>query len=201
MPNATIKSLTRNLVLPVGRALSALGISANSVTLMGLVFAAGAGLLLAGDHPVGAFACMLGSGLCDLLDGAVARARGSGGSVFGAAFDSTADRYGEALILGGAFVRQLQAGEVTIWFAWLWVGALVASFLTSYVRARAEGLGLRCEVGLLERPERLAFMALFSILPIRFTPWIFGILAVGGHITFIQRLAHVWRITRDQGHS
>jgi phosphatidylglycerophosphate synthase len=201
MPSYTIKSMARGLALPLGRALSALGISANTVTFAGLLFAGGAGFLLVGDHRVGALACLAGSGLCDLLDGAVARSRGGEGSIFGAAFDSTADRYGEALLLGGVLVRQVHMGIATERFIWLWVGALVASFLTSYVRARGEGLGLRCEVGILERPERLGLMALFPILPLRFAPWILGILALGGHVTFIQRLAHIRHLAKDQGRS
>ncbi len=199
MPSPAIKNVTRGIALPAGRALSALGVSANAVTVAGLVFAGGAGFLLAGDHRLGSLACLAGSGLCDLLDGAVARSRGGVGSVFGAALDSTVDRYGEALLLGGVLVRQVRLGVATDPFVWLWIAALTASFLTSYVRARAEGLGLRCEIGLLERPERLVLMALFAVLPARFAPWILGALALGGHVTFIQRLAHVRRLAKKEG--
>jgi len=198
MPSTSIKSLARGLALPVGRALAAAGVSANAVTIAGLAFAAGAGWFLSEDRRVAALACLVGSGLCDLLDGAVARARGGNGSVFGAALDSTADRYGEALLLAGVLILRVHQGGAEGWFLWLWVLAFVASFLTSYVRARAEGLGLRCEVGLLERPERLGLMVLFPILGPRFTPWILGALAVGGHVTFVQRLAHVRRSARER---
>ncbi len=199
MPSASIKNLTRGLALPIGRALAAVGITANAVTFAGLILAAGCGALLATDRRAGAFACLAGSALCDLLDGAVARARGGGGSIVGAAFDSTVDRYGEALVLAGVLILRVRQDAAAQWFIWLWILALIGSFLTSYVRARAEGLGLRCEVGILERPERLGLMALFPILGGRYAPWVLGALALGGHITFIQRLALVRREMRSRG--
>jgi CDP-diacylglycerol---glycerol-3-phosphate 3-phosphatidyltransferase len=199
MPSASLKNFARGFALPVGRALSSIGITANAVTFAGLLFAGGAGVLLGFDRRLAAFACLAGSGLCDLLDGAVARARGGGGSTFGAAFDSTADRYGEALILAGVLLFRIRQGGIDDWFVWLWVLTLVGSFLTSYVRARAEGLGLRCEVGLLERPERLGLMALFPALGPRFAPWILGALALGSHITFVQRLIHIRRTASSKG--
>ena len=192
MPSRSLKGAVRAFLGPVGRAVGAIGISANVVTIAGLALAAGSGVLLARGFWRTAFVCLLGSGLCDLLDGAVARARGGAGSRLGAALDSTVDRYGEALVLTGILVHRVQHGAGAP-FMWLWALALTASFLISYVRARAEGLGLRCEVGLLERPERMGLLLVLCLLGPRAAPWILGVLALGGHITFVQRLILVHR--------
>lgn len=196
MPSLSIKRAVRSLAAPVGAGLARLGISANAVTLFGLILAAACGFFLGrGDYGAG-LACLLASSLCDLLDGAVARSRGRTGSPFGAALDSVVDRYGEAMILTGVLVDGVLHRDHGASFVWLWSLALTASFLTSYVRARAEGLGFRCEVGLLERPERLALMGLLCLIGPRSAPWILGALAVGGHITVLQRVLHLRKEAR-----
>ena len=198
MPSPLLKERGRGLVQPVGRGLASIGITANAVTFAGLASAAACGVSLALDHWLLALLFLVVSALCDLLDGAVARAGGGTGTAFGATLDSTADRYGEALILAGLLIDGVRRGAGD-WFLWLWVLALASSFLTSYVRARAEGLGLRCDVGLFERPERLALLALLCLLGPRFAPYLLGALALGAHITVIQRLGLVRRVTRGGG--
>ena len=198
MPSPFLKKFARDLMRPLGNGLAAIGVTANAVTMTGLLFAAGCGLLLAYGEGFLAFLCLLASSLCDMLDGAVARADGAAGTPMGAALDSTVDRYGEALILTGAVINGLRHGFGE-WFLWLGALTMTASFLTSYVRARAEGLGLQCDVGLFERPERLGLLALLCLLSPRFTPYILGVLALGAHITFLQRLLLVWRATRGEG--
>lgn len=196
MPHPALKKAGRGLATPIGRALAGAGVSANAVTAAGLVAAAACGLFLARGRWIVALLFLVASALCDMLDGAVARAKGGGGSRMGAALDSTFDRYGEAVILAGVLV-DAWTRETSPWFVWLWVAALVASFLVSYVRARAEGLGLSCEVGLLERPERMALLGLLCILGPRAAVPILGILAVLGHVTIVQRLLHVRRAARS----
>ncbi|MBD3161527.1 MAG: CDP-alcohol phosphatidyltransferase family protein [Candidatus Eisenbacteria bacterium] len=195
MPRRSWKESGRAFVAPVGRGIAAAGISADAVTITGLLFAAGCGMFLAVGEGRIAAVFLVASALCDLLDGAVARARG-GGTSFGAALDSTVDRYGEALILGGvlidATVRGAEAGLL-----WLWIAALSGSFLTSYVRARAEGLGLRCDVGLMERPHRLVLLGILCLLGPPAVPVLLGVLAVGSHITFVQRLLLIRREGRS----
>jgi CDP-diacylglycerol--glycerol-3-phosphate 3-phosphatidyltransferase len=131
-----------------------------------------------------------------LLDGAVARAGGRKGTLFGAALDSTLDRYGEGLVLGALTVRAVTQAEYPEHRALLGTLAVLAgigSFLVSYVRARSEGLGIACEVGFLERPERLALLFVLAAWGDGGLPWILGALAVLTHVTFGQRLLHVRR--------
>lgn len=196
---AKLKRLVRGLAAPLGNGLARLGISADAVTWAGVV-AAG---IAAWGFVRGSFLLALGalivSGLCDLLDGAVARAGGRKGTLFGAALDSTLDRYGEGLVLGALTVRavtQTEHPEHRALFATLAVLAGIGSFLVSYVRARSEGLGIACEVGFLERPERLALLVALAVWGDGGLPWILGALAVLTHITFGQRLLHVRRASR-----
>jgi phosphatidylglycerophosphate synthase len=197
MPSPALKKVGRDLSRPVGNALAAIGVTANAVTIAGLLLAAGCGLLLARGQGLPAFLCLVASSLCDLLDGAVARANGQPGTRLGAALDSTADRYGEALILTGLIVDGLRDhGE---WYLWLGALAMTGSFLTSYVRARAEGLGLRCDVGLFERPERLGLLALLCLFGPRIDPYLLGVLTAGAHVTFVQRLLLVRRASSGSG--
>jgi CDP-diacylglycerol---glycerol-3-phosphate 3-phosphatidyltransferase len=197
MPSRSVKQATRDMVLPMGRALARIGLTANGVTLVGLLFAfAVAFALERGWRPL-ALGCLAISAFCDLLDGAVAKARG-GGSSLGAALDSSADRIGEAAIFAGLLAATVRDGAKER-FVWIWSIALTSSFLTSYVRARAEGLGLRCEVGLLERPERLGLLALIVIAGTRWTEWGLGLLGVLGTITVFQRILHVRTASRSGG--
>lgn len=194
MPHPWLKDRTRGLAAPVGRGIAAIGLGPDVITLIGFLLSVAAALWLADGRWILAFVALGAGSLCDLLDGAVARARG-GGTPLGATLDSTVDRYSESVVLTGVLIHRLQQG-VEAWFIWLWAVALTASFLISYVRARAEGLGLRCDVGLLERPERLGLLLLLCLLGPRSAPWILGLLAVGGHVTFIQRIVLVARATK-----
>ncbi len=196
MPNPWLKDRARGLAAPIGRGISAVGIGPNAITFLGFILSVAAAVMIAGDRWIIAFVTLALASLCDLLDGAVARARGGGGSAIGATLDSTIDRYSEAVVLTGFLIHRLQQG-IEVWFVCLWAAALTASFLISYVRARAEGLGLRCEVGWLERPERLGLLLALCLLGPGSAPWILGLLAIAGHITFIQRIVHVARATRS----
>lgn len=187
-----LKRTVRGALEPVGRALARIGLSANAVTILGLIFAATAAYGFVREDRVLAFAFLLASGLSDLLDGAVARARDPQGTAFGAAFDSTLDRYGEGLVLGGVLIGLAVRGAPG-WLLWIALLAGIGSFLVSYVRARSEGLGIPCEVGLVERPERLVLLLLLALAGRPGEPWILGALALLTHVTFIQRLHHVHR--------
>lgn len=196
MPAPRVKELVRGWALPVGGALGRVGVGPDAITWLGLLLAAVAGILLMRGSWIAAFFILLASSLCDLLDGAVARATGRG-SRFGAALDSTIDRYAEAVVLIGILVYHASMGA-PIWLYWLWGLALTASFLVSYIRARAEGLGVSCEVGFLERPERLVLVMLLCLIGPRGTPWILGLLAAAGHVTAAQRLIHVKRALKGR---
>lgn len=187
-----LKDTVRGIARPVGSALSRLGISANAVTVLGVLLAIPAAYAFYADRYLQAFFYLLASGLCDLLDGAIARARGGSGTKFGAALDSTLDRYGEGLVLGGITLG-LAARGAPFWLLFLSILVGVGSFLVSYVRARSEGLGIPCEVGILERPERLVLLLVLALWGEGGAPWILGLLALLSHITFLQRLHAVKR--------
>jgi len=137
------------------------------------------------------------SGIFDALDGTLARLTDRR-TRFGAFLDSTCDRYADAAILLGVMLPFLRAGQhtqVILAFA-----AIIGSVLVSYTRARAEGLGLECKVGLLTRLERFLIIAIALILgsfvPLAVTLALW-LLAVLTNFTALQRIIYVWRITHD----
>lgn len=138
------------------------------------------------------------AGLFDILDGRVARATNRV-TKFGALYDSTLDRYGEVLIFFG-LAYYFSRSELMLWgFDWstlviLSVSmALGGSVMTSYVRARAEGLGLECKVGIMQRSDRLVYLGIGALF-FKFTLVLALILiAIMANITAIQRLYHVWK--------
>ena len=160
-----------------------IGISANALTVFGLLLAAFSGWLIFRGGFFWASAALLASGLIDLLDGAVARVSGKA-SVFGGIFDSSLDRYGDAFIYTGFFFHFTHIGrnDLAALAASAWIGA----FLISYVRARAECEMDSCRVGFWERGERIGVLTLALALG---NPapamWILGI---GTHWTVAQRL-------------
>jgi CDP-diacylglycerol--glycerol-3-phosphate 3-phosphatidyltransferase len=203
---------------PAVRGMLRIGLRANHVTLIGLSLSAAAGLAFFDGHSrLGALLLAL-AGVCDILDGQLARAAG-GETRFGAFFDSTLDRLSEALVLLGilgfclrnlvwlVFDSMSVVEQTTLGLdPWTWavVGmtamlALTGSFLVSYTRARAEGLGLECKVGWFERPERLLLLILAGALKaFSAMSGALLILALFSFITAAQRVAHVYRITRTR---
>jgi len=206
------------LVRPVVRALARAGVSANFVSGLGLMFSGFAALaFFEGGFRIGA-GLLLASGLCDVLDGEIARETGSV-SAFGAFLDSTLDRVAEGAVLIGIagfyvtnlvdlaldprrVLEELSHGlEPRTWalVALVAMVALLGSFLVSYTRARAEGLGLECKVGWFERPERMVLLiaaGLFGVGP--GMPGALLALAVMSFVTAGQRIRHIHRITRGR---
>ena len=134
---------------PVAVLVAAAGISANAVTAFSLGVGAVAGLLVAGGHFGAASAALLVASLGDAIDGLVARRTGSA-TVGGAVFDASADRYQEALFLGGlAFFFREDPTLLALVLA-----ALVGSFMVSYGSAKAEALGVPVPYGIMRRTER-----------------------------------------------
>lgn len=146
-----------------------------------LWFWLGAGVFVAGS-------------VLDILDGALARAGGKQ-TPFGAFIDSTTDRASEALMLGAiALVFMRDENEVALG---LTIAAIAGSFLVSYTRARAEALGLRGDVGIGSRAERVVVISVGLILaPWGALPWAIGVLAATAWITVLQRVLHVRRELR-----
>ena len=141
-------------------------------------------------------ATILFAGLFDMMDGRLARVSGKS-SVFGALWDSTLDRYSEMVSLFGVSV-------VFLYCDWFWMGiatyaAIQGSVMVSYVRARAEGLGIECKVGLLQRPERVVITALAAIASGATGNlwWLAGgmlVIAVLANLTACWRIAHCHKV-------
>ncbi|HZU07798.1 MAG TPA: CDP-alcohol phosphatidyltransferase family protein [Chloroflexota bacterium] len=192
-----LQARVRELLVPPARLLVRLGVSANSLTVVGLFLNVGvAAAIAAGWFPASGVLLLLASAF-DLLDGAVARASGRS-TPFGAFLDSTLDRYAEAVVFIGLVVWF--NGQGALRAELLTVVALVGSLMVSYTRARAEGLGLHGEAGLFARPARIVLLAAGLILAgVPALAWTLeasvGALAVLTHLTTAQRGWHVWRQT------
>jgi CDP-diacylglycerol---glycerol-3-phosphate 3-phosphatidyltransferase len=137
---------------------------------------------------LGAFVFVVGS-LLDILDGALARAGGKT-TPFGSFLDSTTDRVGEGAMLGAiALIFSRHGNEVALAAT---VAAIAGSFLVSYTRAKAEGLGLRGDVGLGSRAERVVVITAGLVLaPWGVLQWAIYLLAVTAWLTVVQRILHV----------
>ena len=173
---------------PVGRALHVLGLSADGLTVLGLVAAAGTAVLIANGNLVLAVFGLVLTGLPDLLDGSVARHSGTAGRR-GSFLDSVCDRVADALLLGG--VAWHLAGEAGGELAVLALAVLAVSMLVSYERAKAEALGLSARGGVMERAERMVLLGVglaFNVLvPVL---WIMLVLT---SLTALHRFVMVWR--------
>ncbi len=194
------EALSRYVETPVVRFLASLGISPGFITLLGLLIAivaaclAGVGLLLASGL------VFLGSGLLDFLDGGLARYRGRV-SPAGALLDSVTDRLSEGALFVGLGIhvalRDAGAAESVVMVALLML-TLLFSQMVSYVRARGEGLGVSCKVGLLTRPERVVLLSLGLVLEgVGLAPALLvtvGIVGLLSLYTVVQRFLHVRRL-------
>lgn len=146
---------------PVERFLISARLNPNMISLLGLIFCSITGLLYGkGLFWLGGFSLAL-AGLCDAFDGTVARNQGKA-SKRGAFLDSTLDRIGEIFVFAGLIYYFGKESED--WFLLILTLGLGGSFMVSYTKARAEGLGISCKVGLLQRPERFLLMIGGSLL-------------------------------------
>ena len=175
------------LLAPLVNALTKRGIHPNSLTLAGLVISCmAAAALIKGHLRTGGLLILLG-GLCDSLDGNLARSTGKA-SRFGALFDSVIDRYAEFVVfLGIAAYFITMKNYLILGVTFL---ALCGSIMVSYSRARAESLGFEAKAGLMQRAERIVFLgfgALIHPVVFKLSLWLVAILA---NVTVLQRLRH-----------
>jgi len=200
----------RESIMPLARAISAAGLSADALTVGGLLVSLAAAVLAASGAWLAAGVVVIVGALFDLFDGAVARVRGSV-SPFGGFLDSTFDRLGEAAVYVGLIAGLLGPGAATVTFptpagrapaetvAILAALALAGSLMVSYTRARAQGIGLEAAVGIAPRPERIAILAAGLILQ-PFVGWSLGaalsLIVVLSFVTIAQRVRHVRRLAR-----
>jgi CDP-diacylglycerol---glycerol-3-phosphate 3-phosphatidyltransferase len=196
MLGGSARPVVAKVVAPVVATLARAGVTADMVTVAGFLGAlAGSVLLIARGEFFWGVVVVTVSVLLDLLDGALARARG-GGSVFGAVLDSTLDRASDAAVFGALVWWFAGAGDNRLLML-LALLCLVLGMLTSYVKARAEGVGVPCDVGIVERLERL-LLVLFGVgLSGLGVPWALHValwlLLVGSAVTVGQRIAAVHR--------
>jgi CDP-diacylglycerol--glycerol-3-phosphate 3-phosphatidyltransferase len=141
----------------------------------------------------GGLAFVVGS-ILDILDGALARAGGKQ-TPFGGFLDSTLDRVGEGLMLGAiALVFMREGRELALGLA---VAAIGGSFLVPYARAKAEALGVKGDVGIGSRAERVVVISIgLAFAPWGALPWAIGLLALTAWFTVLQRILHVRRELR-----
>lgn len=180
-------------ISPVGRYFSSIGLTANTMSALSLVVSAMAGLAYLLGSLIAGAGLLAASGVLDMFDGAIARARGVG-TRFGAVLDHVLDRYAEYFVLAGIVI-----GGYADWF-WA-VFALIGMLMASFTRAKAESVGglSSCTVGVAERQEKLILIIAGSILSLWHAAALFyAVVLVGvlSHVTVVQRLAYTWRHTR-----
>ncbi len=194
----SVKSKARELLNPAVNFVAELGISPTTITVTGLILSGASGWALAVGRFLTAGILLILAGACDMIDGAAARAANRE-TQSGAFLDSTVDRYSEMVVLLGALVYYLtrsSAAPESLTAVLIFL-ALGGSLLVSYTRARAEAIGIGCEVGIAERPERLVILIIGALLgPAAFRVAIW-ILAIVSQITAIQRVRHVVQGTRS----
>jgi len=188
---AWLRRQAQIVLVPIAAVLDRLGASPNLLTALGFLLTGVVAWTLArGMLQLGGLLLLLVAPF-DALDGALARLTGRQ-SRFGAFLDSTVDRFSEAVVFFGLlvyYIGQGARGEVLLIYT-----AIVGSLMVSYARARAEGLGLPCKVGLLTRIERVFVMGVGLLLGYpRLALWVVAVLA---NFTALQRMAHVWRVSR-----
>jgi phosphatidylinositol phosphate synthase len=174
---------------PVGSRLKGLGVSANQLTVIGLLLSAVAALLIGNGLLFLGWVFLALSAIPDLLDGAVAKASGTA-SPRGAFFDSVADRVSDTLVLGG--VAWYLAATHSPQAAVLPLAVVGAANLVSYERARAESLGFSARGGLMERAERMIAVGIGLLFSVVLIPVLWLMLALT-LFTAVHRFVMVWR--------
>jgi CDP-diacylglycerol--glycerol-3-phosphate 3-phosphatidyltransferase len=166
-------------------------ITPNQITVAGLSLNVVAAALIYREHFVWATVAFVAASLLDILDGALARSHGRL-TPFGGFLDSTTDRISEGLVLGAIALVLSRQGHT--WALASVFVALVGSFLVSYTRAKAEAIGLRCEVGLMTRVERIVLVAVaLPFAGLGSLPWAMYLLAALTAFTVWQRIDFVRR--------
>lgn len=197
----------KRVIVPIGKALARIGLTANAVTVLGFLATLASAYVIATGNHITAGLVLVAAALFDTLDGVVARATGTS-SKRGAFLDSTLDRLSDAAIFTGLIWRFTYGPDVVLWAvtigpdrgfqasgsqplgAALALLTMVLGFMVSYVRARAEGLGFDCKVGIAERPERIAVVAAGLVFN-QIVPAL-ALLAIASAVTLVQRFVHVW---------
>ncbi len=187
-----VRSWAGFITHPIARVLEKWGLHPNTITLVGFGACVAVAFVLARGHLALGGALLLLASSLDGLDGTLARLTGAK-SRFGAFLDSTLDRLSEGALLFGLLVALTARGAtLEIYLIYL---ILFSSIMVSYTRARAEGVGYPCEVGLFSRLPRVLLLGIGLIIG-----WIrpmLIIMAVLTWLTVLQRILHVYRVSRQ----
>ena len=189
--------LAERFTTPTARILAKTGVTPNTLTVMGFMVSVAAGVLIATEYFLAGGLVVLFAGAFDLIDGPVARATGKT-SKFGGFLDSTLDRLSEAAVIAG--ILAYYAFHEGTWESLLAYGCFVGSVMVSYLRARAEGLGVKCEVGMFTRFERVIVTSIGLMFGQRYDlaiPIMLGIITALSFVTVLQRLIHVQRTEKS----
>ncbi len=188
-----VKASGRKVAESVARLIALTGAHPNHITIAAMVLNAGVAVIIGLGYVQVGGVLVLVVALIDTLDGALARVTQKS-TTFGAFLDSTLDRYSEGFILLGLLVHLSASGDRL--GAALCFVVLLGSLMVSYTRARAEGLGMKCEVGVAPRPERVAILSIGMIVG-----WplpALAILAILTHLTALQRILHVLQLGKNE---
>ena len=191
---AWVRRHAEALMSAIGR----LPVTPNQITFIGLGLTFVAAVLAAFGQLRWAGVVLIFGGTFDILDGALARSSGRS-YPYGAFLDSTLDRYSEgAIYIGLAAYFASTGGPLQRWSLLATVAALAGSFLVSYVRARAQSLGFKCETGLFKRPERVVVTVVGLIFGGMVLSFAVFLLAILTNLTALQRIREVWLQGRAQ---
>lgn len=206
MALSELRSVFQRGLSPLVEFLVRNGVSPNAITTFGTFATVVGGGFYARGHIMLAGWIVGLSAFCDLLDGQVARRSGRS-SAFGAFYDSTLDRVADGAVLGGLaifFARNGVHHKIPDFMSTPMVSVIllgiIGSFLTSYTRARAEGLGIDAQVGIIQRPERIVLLsAPQAFFALAWNGWVLMaicvLLTVTAWVTVVQRVAFVHRVT------
>jgi CDP-diacylglycerol--glycerol-3-phosphate 3-phosphatidyltransferase len=189
------RNLAHRITDPIVGILSKSGITPNALTLINLALNIAAAFIIARGHFLIGGILVLVAGLFDILDGALARFTELT-TRFGAILDSVADRISEAAILCGLLIWYIPQEGTGLEIVLIFI-VLIGSFLVSYIRARAEGLGWQCQVGLFTRAERVIVLAIGLLINQIFI--VLCVLVVFVFFTVVQRLVYLWKQAKIEG--
>ncbi|TFB13016.1 CDP-alcohol phosphatidyltransferase family protein [Candidatus Marinimicrobia bacterium MT.SAG.4] len=199
IPPFLVKGYLR-IILPLTDFFRSLKINPNTLTTLGTIFTIVGAIFFALSYlRLGGIFIVLGA-VCDTMDGKIARDSDKK-SNYGAFYDSVMDRYSEIFMFFGIAVHFVR--HDSYWTSVAIFAALGGSVMVSYVRARAEGLGFECKVGLMQRPERIAYISVGAIigeLPLikeLFLMLAIWVIAILSNFTAIQRIIHVYKLAKE----
>jgi len=179
------------VIQPIALFLARLGLTPNTITVLGFLMTAAVAVVLATGRTQLAGVLLIGTLAFDAVDGTLARLMGTT-SRFGAFLDSTLDRWAEVVLYGALVWLFLENGQNN--GVLLATAAMATSLMVSYTRARAEGVGFQCKEGLLTRFERMVI--LIAGLIFNQVIWALAIIAILAGLTAVQRIWVTWQAAR-----